>query len=79
MSQIADKAWHAKAEVPAMVELAKILPTGLYGSGMHDFVITEAELGNRVALYADEADLDPMACYFDIKYQQYEREAGAGA
>ena len=56
--------------------MSQIPPTGLYGSGMHDFVITEAELGNRVALYVDEADLDPMAWYFDIKFQQYEREAG---
>ena len=29
---------------------------GLYGSGMHDFILMELELGNRVAMAQDDED-----------------------
>lgn len=29
-------------------------PGGLYGAGMHDFVLREAEVGTRVAMAEDE-------------------------
>ena len=28
-------------------------PGGLYGAGMHDYILTEIELGDRAALAAD--------------------------
>lgn len=45
----------------------------LYGNGMHDFVLTEAELGTRAAIA-----LDNEACgfgpLFDLQYDEWVRE-----
>lgn len=47
----------------------------LYGSGMHDFLIDELELGYRAAQAADsEASLgwwEPLAAAFDPNYPGY--------
>jgi hypothetical protein len=47
--------------------------SGLYGSGMHDFVLLEAEIGTRAALYADLE-----ACGFSALDPEPEPEAEAG-
>lgn len=41
---------------------------GLYGTGMHDFVMTELELGTRAAHAIDDADSRPLGWLEDIHY-----------
>jgi hypothetical protein len=46
----------------------------LYGSGMHDFVLRECEVGTRVA-QAEEAEyVDPLGPIYDLLYQRDVRE-----
>jgi hypothetical protein len=44
---------------------------GLYGKGMHQFILDEMELGTRVAAYLDEEEVDPLGWLFDIHYREY--------
>lgn len=44
---------------------------GLYSNGMHDFILTEAELGTRVAYEISAADCDPMGWFVDLLYREY--------
>ena len=38
---------------------------GLYGKGMHDFILMEAEVGTRTAMFQDAEDCDgAMMAYF---------------
>lgn len=47
---------------------------GLYGKGMHGFVLDEMELGFRVACWLDqEAALGGMEWLLDIQYAEYIR------
>lgn len=43
---------------------------GLYGSGMHDFVLAEMEMGDRVARCLDDADQRPLGWLEDIHYAE---------
>lgn len=47
-------------------------PVGLYSHGMHDFVLTEAELGTRVAMALDN-EACGFGALFDLSYEQYLR------
>lgn len=58
-----------------------VFPFGLYGSGMHDFVLREAEVGTRVAVCEDNEQcgwgaLEDLS--FEIWAEQ-EREQGNGS
>lgn len=44
--------------------------SGLYGKGMHDFVLMEAELGTRVAHAQAYEDTDPLGWLDDIHYAE---------
>jgi hypothetical protein len=56
--------------------VTNIPPTGLYGSGMHDFVLGEAELGTRVATFLDTEAEEPNWFVNDAHYAEYcKREA----
>ena len=48
---------------------------GMYGQGMHDFVLREAEVGTRVAMAEDDeaCGFGPM---FDASFVEYLRERG---
>jgi hypothetical protein len=41
---------------------------GLYGKGMHGFILDEAELGYRVAVCLDAEQVDPLGWLDDIHY-----------
>lgn len=45
-------------------------PGGIYGKGMHSFIIDELELGTRAATAIDYETVDPLGWYYDIRYQQ---------
>lgn len=45
-------------------------PGGLYGKGMHDFVLTEMEMGTRVAMAQDDEDCG-YGAIFDLQYEEY--------
>jgi hypothetical protein len=48
---------------------------GLHTSGMHGFVMDEAELGFRVAAWLDEEQAEAgMAWLLDLQYADYVRE-----
>jgi hypothetical protein len=48
---------------------------GLYGHGMHDFILREIEIGARAAMYEDSEYCGSNALD-DISYQEYlERES----
>lgn len=49
---------------------------GLYGSGMHDFVLLEAEIGTRAALCADMEACGFSALDPDPPEPEPEAEAG---
>lgn len=42
---------------------------GLYGKGMHDFILAEAELGYRVAVSQDAANVEPDGWFYDVLYE----------
>lgn len=43
----------------------------LYGSGMHDFIMDEIELGTRVAVALDDEECyGGMAWYWNLKYEE---------
>lgn len=48
---------------------------GLYGSGMHDFIVTEMELGTRVAMAQDSENCG-WSALMDVSYQEYCRKRG---
>lgn len=49
--------------------------TGVYGPGMHQFVLDEAELGYRVACRLDEEQAWAGMCWLlDIQYAEYVKE-----
>lgn len=39
-------------------------PFGLYGAGMHDWLIDELELGTRVAHFMDSENVEPSRIWF---------------
>lgn len=45
---------------------------GLYSSGMHDFVLREAEVGTRVAM-AEDDEACGMGPFWDEHYRQFMR------
>jgi hypothetical protein len=47
---------------------------GLYGHGMHDFILDEAELGTRVAMALDN-EACGFGALFDLSYEEYVRGA----
>lgn len=47
-------------------------PHGLYGAGMHDYVIREIELGSRAAM-CEDAEACGDNALFDISYLEYLR------
>lgn len=42
---------------------------GLYGNGMHDYILTEAELGPRAAMSVHYADVEPDGWFYDVLYE----------
>ena len=46
-------------------------PTGVYGSGMDQYVRDEAEVGPRAAAALDEAGYDPLAFVHDHHYAEH--------
>lgn len=46
---------------------------GLYGNGMHDFVMSELEVGRRVAMAQDSEDCG-WSALMDLSYELYCRE-----
>ncbi len=48
---------------------------GLFGSGMHDFILRELEVGERVTLAQDSEDVG-FGALFDLQYEAYLRERG---
>lgn len=46
---------------------------GLYGSGMHDFILDELELGTRVAMGLDSENNAKMGVWVDLSYIEYVR------
>jgi hypothetical protein len=55
--------------------MTDIPETGLYGSGMAEFMIDEAELGTRVALCLDQEQLEPDWFVSDAYYAAEVRQA----
>lgn len=45
-------------------------PGGVYGPGMHGFVLMELELGTRVAM-AQDAEDNGFGALFDLSYAEY--------
>ncbi len=45
-----------------------MISVGLYGNGMHDFVMAEAELGYRAAVCLDAATVEPDGWFYDVLY-----------
>lgn len=45
-------------------------PGGLYGIGMHDFVIRELEIGSRAAAYED-SEACGWSALLDLSYAEY--------
>lgn len=43
---------------------------GLFGSAMHDFILEDLELGERVALAQDDEDCG-FGALFDLSYGEY--------
>jgi hypothetical protein len=43
---------------------------GLYGNGMHDFILRECEVGFRVAAVEDD-EACGFGPVFDLQYQEY--------
>lgn len=39
-------------------------PFGLYGAGMHDWLMDELELGTRVAHFLDSENIEPSRLWF---------------
>ena len=54
-------------------------PGGLYGSGMHDLVIREIEIGPRAALYEDMEAIGDSALSPEPPRPETEREYEAGS
>lgn len=52
------------------------LDTGLYSKGMHNFILTEAEVGHRVAVMQDSED-GGWSALMDLSYEIYCREQDA--
>lgn len=50
-------------------------PFGLYGPGMHEFVLIEMELGTRAAIFQDNEDCG-WSALDDLSYDEYMREHG---
>jgi hypothetical protein len=51
--------------------------TGLYGKGMHDFILSEAELGYRAAVMLDDeahSGYGVPPAILDVQFEQYMRE-----
>lgn len=44
--------------------------TGVFGNGMHDFILRDMELGERVAMAQDDEDCG-YGALFDLSYEQY--------
>lgn len=53
-------------------------PFGLYGHGMHDFVMRELEIGHRAATYED-SEACGWSALMDLSYEQYIREQSGQA
>lgn len=51
-------------------------PFGLYGTGMHFWILDEMELGKRVAHALDNENNAKMGVWVDISYMEYLREMG---
>lgn len=49
---------------------------GLYGNGMHDFILDEEMLGFRVACGLDAENNCGMGVWVDLSYQEYCRKKG---
>lgn len=45
---------------------------GLYGPGMHDFVIREMEVGTRAAI-CEDSETCGYSALFDLSYEEYIR------
>lgn len=48
---------------------------GLYGPGMHRFILDETELGFRVAAWLAQERAEPLAALLDVQYAEYLKEA----
>lgn len=46
---------------------------GVFGSGMHDFIMVDLELGERVAMCQDDEDCG-FGALFDLSYEMYLKE-----
>lgn len=46
---------------------------GLYGHGMHDFILSEIEVGKRVALFQDSENCG-WSALDDLRYEEYVKE-----
>lgn len=51
-------------------------PFGLYGTGMHFFILNEMELGYRVACALDDENNAKMGVWVDLSYLEYLRGMG---
>lgn len=49
---------------------------GLYGHGMHDFILDEMELGTRVAMALD-SEANGWSALDNLSYEQYLKEQEA--
>jgi hypothetical protein len=47
---------------------------GLFGSGMHDFILMDLELGERVAMWQDDEDCG-FGALFDLQYAKAMQKA----
>jgi hypothetical protein len=47
---------------------------GLYGKGMHGYILDELELGSRVASAQSAEDIDPLGWLDDIHYAEFVEE-----
>lgn len=45
-------------------------PFGLYGAGMHDFILRELEVGTRVAM-AEDNEACGFGPLFDVQYMEW--------
>jgi hypothetical protein len=52
---------------------------GLYGNGMHDFILRECEIGFRAAALEDAERCDPMDWLHELQYGEYLDELVAAA
>jgi hypothetical protein len=51
-------------------------PFGLYGAGMHDYILREIEIGPRAAMCEDSETNTGWNAIHDLLYEQYMREQG---